>query len=159
MPNANYLELKRIVLGDEFPWYLAGPNEQSRFRYYCHAFVERPEAGQRIPRITSALFDLFHTVFMELCVLHGETPTTILRMAANNVEPVPNGPPTCEPHRDHDIPHRSMLAYLTPTDGATIVEGVRHEPKEDDILFFGGGSHFHELPTTERRVVLVATFI
>jgi len=156
--SGNYRQLKELVLSSDFPWYSQGPIPPDTYRFYSHIIVERPEFGQRIPKVTSPHFTLAHDVFLELCAEQDETVNSILRMAVNCVEPLPNTPHECIPHVDHDFPHRQMVAYFTDTGGATVVEGEPFIPEEDDVLFFTG-RHTHQFPEQDRRVVLVATFI
>ena len=51
-----------------------------------------------------------------------------------------------------------LRVYLNDTDGDTVVESQRTSPEDDKAIVFQG-EHYHYTPSTERRIVLVATFI
>ena len=80
-------------------------------------------------------------------------------------------PKYTRPHVDHKFPHTNMLIYLTDAGGKTIVEDISkreestfslslaHDPKEDDVVTFGGQYHCHELPKEKPRLVIVTTYI
>ena len=53
----------------------------------------------------------------------------------------------------------NLLIYLTNAGGKTVVGDEYHDPREDDVITFGGDEHYHYTPEKERRIVIVATFI
>ena len=57
-----------------------------------------------------------------------------------------------------DFPHKNMLIYLNDSDGDTVCGNDRYSPKEDAIIEFEG-EHYHYLPSKDKRVVLVVTYI
>ena len=153
-----YRLLKSEVLGSQFPWYWREPHKQAGFPLHCHTLIERPEAGLRVPKMSSPFAELAHDVVLETCEANGVLVNSILRMAVNATERRSGYKTTSETHVDHEFDHRNLLIYLTDADGATVVGERRHEPEVDTAIFFTG-SHYHELPTTGRRIVLVTTYI
>ena len=51
-----------------------------------------------------------------------------------------------------------MIVYLNDCDGDTIVEGKSIQPEEDKVIVFEG-EHYMKLPTSGRRVIIVATLL
>jgi hypothetical protein len=153
--TGRYNDLKNLVLGNEFPWYMES-NPRDSFNFYSHVFLERPEA-KLYPRVTSPHIDLFTEVLEEIFDYNNVSVNCILRMNANAIEPQKLEQQTVW-HNDHEFFHTNILIYLTDAGGDTLVETDEHSPLEDDIIIFRG-SHCHKLPTRKRRVVLVATYI
>ena len=157
--TGKYNELKNLVLGNEFPWYMAS-NPRDSFNFYSHVFLERPDINpeaKRYPRVTSQYIDLFSEVLEEIFDYNNLNVNCILRMNANAIEPQKLDQQTAW-HNDHEFFHTNILIYLTDAGGDTLVETEDHSPTEDDVVIFRG-SHCHRLPTKKRRVVLVATYI
>ena len=110
----------------------------------------------------SSLLPLAEKVFLDICEekknfsscfvsgkCKSNTPSS-----SKNTQPSPL-------HRDHDFPHTNMIVYLTDCNGGpTMVYGQDdyYYGKEDDVYIFEG-LHQHKLPTSNRRVVLVYTFL
>ena len=63
-----------------------------------------------------------------------------------------------EPHIDHRFSHYNMLIYLNDCDGETVVGDKIIEPEEDKVIVFEG-EHYMRLPSSNRRVILIATLI
>lgn len=155
--TAKYNYLKEIVLSNKFPWFICR-NPFDEFDFYAHTFLQRPEVGLRTPIVLSDHFELCQDVFLEI-LEHNEIDVyTFYRMTANSVSPNPIVKQSVA-HKDHDdFYHKNVLIYLNESDGDTICENTRFKNKENDVILFEG-KHYHELPTLNRRVVLVATFI
>jgi len=156
--SESYRLLKSHVLGSDFPWYWVDPHRDSRFPFYSHTLIERPERGMGVPKVVSSVTELAQTVVIETCEANSISVDCFYRMAVNCTDGRGGYKRTSETHVDHDFDHQSLLIYLTDSDGATVVGGERYEPVEDTALFFIG-EHYHERPTGGRRVVLVATFL
>ena len=155
--TAKYKYLKQIVLSNDFPWFFS-KNPFDEFNFYSHTFLQRPEIGFRAPIVLSDHFELCQDVFLEILDYNEIYVNTFYRIAANSVSPDPVVKKST-PHKDHDnFYHKNVLIYLNQSDGDTICENTKFENKEDEVILFEG-EHYHELPTINRRVVLIATFV
>ena len=163
----NYFELKSLVLGQDFPWfhvshalvgrYSQGQTNVNNFSFFSHVFLDRPEFKKySVPK--SPHIELFSHVLEQIFECNNLSASLVYRMNANAVDPQPLAPSHTISHVDHDFPHMNMLIYLTDAGGETVANVAEyHEPIEDDIVIFSG-YHYHKLPETHRRVVLVATY-
>ena len=166
-----YSELKNLVTGEDFPWfwvadavrgqYSKGQTNVNNFPFFSHVFLDRPGDNKSYPVVVSNIMDLVEGVFLEVCQAKNISPMVLYRANANMTLPTISGNPQPSPlHKDHDFPHRNMLVYLTDCNGGpTMVLGEEDfYGKEDDVYLFEG-LHQHKLPTSNRRVVLVYTFL
>lgn len=160
-----YLEFKNYILhSDHFPWYYklrATPNINVEkgyidVDYFTHTFLNRPEK-KGYPISYSDFTEIVVEICKEIMDFNNISLVTLLRLNANFLNPFFKTLNTL-PHFDHDYKHKNMLIYLTGSGGNTIVEGEVHEPQEDDVIIFQG-KHYAQTPISERRVVLVGTFI
>ena len=164
-----YFKLKNFIKGIEFPWFW---HENSTFEsstlkghsnipFYSHTFLRRPDISlnkKRFPEVKSQLAETVSSVFQEILDFNSIQYSCFLRMGCNCVHPFKEVLKT-SPHVDHpSIEHKNILVYLNDTDGDTVVEGQRTSPEDDKAIVFQG-EHYHYTPSTERRIVLVATFI
>ena len=160
----NYQELKRNILGTEFPWVWTnqadGVKEGSiydNFPIYTHSFLYRPTAECRYPKETDPNCHIFHAVVVEIMKYNNINIDMIYRMCANCVHPTEKNIPGPE-HVDHLFPHKNLIVYLNNfKGGATWCGGETYNGKEDDIITFEGRDKFYP-PVDNRRVVLVATY-
>ena len=162
-----YLDFKKFVLSGDFYWsynsdmtYQDPPNSNyTNIFYYSHMFLMRPGNNPfRFPKNNSDHLEFAAQVFLEIFKHNEIEINSFLRINANCVHPYSNILNTV-PHTDHDYDHKNALIYLTNSGGCTVVENNVYDPKEDDVIIFGGESHYHQTPRQDRRVVLVATFI
>jgi|TARA_X000000368_G_C22718670_1_gene574288 hypothetical protein len=166
-----YNELKNLVLGEDFPWffvkdavrgqYSKGQTDVNNFPFFSHVFLDRPRDNKAYAVPVSSVVDLAEQVFCDICNERDIPYMVLYRANANMTLPTVSGDPQPSPlHKDHDFPHRNMLVYLTDcNEGPTIVLGEEdYYGKEDDVYIFEG-LHQHKLPTSNRRVVLVYTFL
>jgi len=163
----NYFKFKEFILSDDFPWHFNGSvvgelgesqNTPNANWSYSHSILDRPEhnhfhssailhAGQFVETI-SEIFD------------YNQIPNYLfLRMNVNATHPVTTESRIGFYHSDHDFKHENFILYLTPTDGATMIEGVPYTPIEEDECITFTGSHANQFPTYGRRIVIVATYI
>ena len=151
-----YKQLKELVLGSDFAWFY-DKNEKDNFHFYSHVFLDRPEFKKySVPK--SPHIELFSHVLEQIFECNNLSASLVYRMNANAVDPQPLAPSHTISHVDHDFPHMNMLIYLPDAGGETVANVAEyHEPIEDDIVIFSG-YHYHKLPETQRRVVLVATY-
>ena len=161
----NYQELKRNILGTEFPWVwtnqaTGGIIEGSiydNFPIYTHSFLYRPTAECRYPKETDPNCHIFHAVVVEIMKYNNIDIEMIYRMCANCAHPTGKNIPGPE-HTDHHFPHKNLIVYLNNfKGGATCCGGKTYNGKEDDIITFEGTHNFYP-PVDNRRVVLVATY-
>jgi len=165
----NYKKLKSLVLSLDFPWHncrTMGPNPDGHM-FSSHCFLMRPD-DIKIPLSTSDHMNLCYEVLIEILKFNKLEVNCFFRMNANKTYPDSgNGDKCAHMHVDHSWNHNNILIYLTNAGGKTIVPRIgksrfisrSHNPKEDDIMQFGGSFHTHEYPKKDPRVVLVATYI
>ncbi|NBW57532.1 hypothetical protein EBR43_07085 [bacterium] len=163
----SYLEFKNFVLSLSFSWYwnsLIGDQHLNvdgyhNIGHYGHVFLERPEqVKNRIPRQTSEYLNDVSNIILEILESNNIEVNSFLRISANCVhssDQILNS----TPHVDHEFDHKNILLYLTNVGGSTVVKDEIFTPNEDDIILFGGETHYMQTPQKDRRVVLVATFV
>lgn len=168
-----YLQVKSKLLSTDFPWFWnynsinkedyekGGAILDSGYNnpYYSHTFLERPEiTSSRVCFPVSEASERVSECIAEILDHNKIQVNVFLRICANSVHPTKKVVDTVS-HVDHNFEHNNVIIYLTDAGGATIVENQTHDPKEDDVITFGGKFHHFQTPKKERRVVLVATFI
>ena len=166
----NYKKLKSLVLSLDFPWHNcrtmgANPDGHS---FSSHCFLLRPD-DIKIPLSTSDHMNLCYEVLIEILKFNKLEVNCIFRMNANKTYPDSgNGDKFSRMHVDHPWKnHNNILIYLNNAGGKTIIPRIgkkrfmsrSHDPKEDDIIKFGGLVHAHEYPKKDPRVVLVGTYM
>ena len=163
----NYQELKRNILGAEFPWYWHKQiltegrknfnDHEDNYGIYSHTFLHRPTPQCHYPKEVDANCQLFHAIVIEILEYNNIHIDMIYRMSANCVHPTEKNM-TGPEHTDHYFSHKNLLVYLTDfKGGATWCEGKTYDGQEDDIITFEGRHKFYP-PVDNRRVVLVATY-
>ena len=172
-PKTNtYFEFKKLINSNIFPWQwnsistrldpkIKQENSETfhNISFYTHPFLLRPEGNpKRFPTISSPYVDGAIEVFSEILDYNNVQVNSFLRMCVNCVHPFDEIKNTI-PHVDHPFDHKNILVYLTNAGGKTFVEDSYYDPKEDDVVVFGGRVHLHQTPAKERRIVLVATFL
>lgn len=166
--SENYKRLSQIANNSDIAWYYnyASTGEILNEKYpqnvnipfYSHIILQRPVSftPYSIPK-SPDLIDLSVQTINEILYENGIYVDHFIRICLNTV--LPHSPKLLTiPHKDHDFPHTNFLVYLSDSDGDTIVEGERSVYEKDKAIIFEG-EHFHETPSKERRIVLVATFI
>lgn len=162
-----YYNLKRLVLGVDFPWYYNNSSTHSGkegdLSFYSHVVLGGPvppnvamPGQKRYSVVKSSFIDSFDVVVDQIFDLNNIPVNVVHRINANAVYPV-KGNLLSEPHKDHEFPHKNLLVYLTDAGGDTICEGESFTPCEDDIVTFEG-LHWMVPPKEKRRVVLVVTY-
>lgn len=160
----SYLEFKKKILDDHFPWYFNNDVSKQEFNsdgnvfYYGHTFFTRPEVDG-FSQPSSKYFELGFRVMREILTENNYDSKKyfLLRMNANCLLPS-NSAEFSTSHIDHDFPHLNFLLYLTGSGGSTFVEGEENKPEEDQAIIFSG-NHYMQLPKKGRRIVLIATFM
>ena len=160
----NYLQFKYNIQSFRFPLFYE--SESTRFEvpghsnipYYVHEIIKRPERNNlSMPMSVSPSINDATLVVQEIMEHNNIEFKTFLRMCVNAVHPFPEVLKTV-PHTDHDYDHKNFILYFTSAGGKTVVEDESYDPVEDSAIIFSG-EHYHETPKSERRVVLVATYI
>ena len=162
----SYLQLKDQVLSMKFPWFYRSTNTSKgwgpydNFGFYFHNMLVRPIPIDPYPRQNSDYLDLTVHVIKEIFDFNNIKFETFLRICVNAVHPTQSRSLSV-PHKDHDnLPHKNLLVYLTDCDGGeTRVEGDEFFAKEDDIITWDSQNHNYRPPSTQRRIVLVATYL
>ena len=164
----NYFALKEYILSSDLPWfyiesttYDADNQTDINIRetgapYYSHAILRPPGNPNLFPTQNSPCVELCGKVVSEISDTNNLGVNCILRLNANLSLPSSSTP--TQPHVDHPFPHKNLLIYLTDADGQTVAGDQQHFPKEDDVITFSG-MHYHYLPTSGKRIVIVATYI
>jgi len=167
-----YFELKNHILSYDFAWYWNSKStnydnkinsnydlsEYVNIPFYSHGFLKRPEDTlNKIPNCNSQYVDYASNVFLEILEHNNIKVNSFLRINANCVHPLEKILNSV-PHVDHNYEHKNIIIYLTDSGGCTVVKNESYEPKEDDIITFGGEIHYMQTPQKNRRVILLATF-
>ena len=73
----NYLELKNLVLGQDFPWffvkdavrgqYSQGQTNVNKFPFFSHVFLNRPGEPKAYSSPVSSVLPLAEEVFCDIC--------------------------------------------------------------------------------------------
>lgn len=163
----DYQKFKDWVLGPDFFWtynaqggvkFPGGYSDKS-VPFYTRTFLRRPEL-KKYPSLAHASLEETEYVIKIVteilehnkCDIH-----SILRLSVNATHPQKKIISSF-PHYDHQFPHKNLIIYLTDSGGSTFVDGVEHDPKEDDIIFFTG-EHYMHTPAENRRIILVVTML
>jgi len=161
-----YLEFKNFVLSRDFTWYYYPSSItdvddlKSNVSFYNHTFLIRPEFTEnKIPTPNCEYLNIVSRLFLEILEFNNVKINYFLRINANCVHPLEKIVSTV-PHIDHQFPeHKNAIIYLTNAGGSTVVQDEIFNPKEDDVIVFGGEMHNIQTPEKDRRIVLVATFV
>ena len=160
--NPLYDKLKSAILGESFPWFWTSNttfSDVGDFNFFSHVLLERPGATSIYPRPSSDYLPLAEAVFKEICVSENITPNVLYRANVNLVLPSTNRNPSVL-HKDHDFSHKNMVVYLTDCNGGpTMVRGKKDFYGKEDEVYIFEGLHQMKAPTSDRRIVLVYTFI
>jgi len=166
-----YNILKKEILSPNFPWYwneatIDGnvSDGMENTPHFGHVVVKRPndygdESRCLFPKVTSQYSEICNLVLNQIFDFNEIKVNCVYRISFNltlalSDKPIPK-------HYDHNFPHKNLLIYFSNSGGKTVClesEKKSHDPKEDEIIVFEG-LHYHYLPKTDRRVVLVATYI
>ena len=178
-----YLELKRSVCSNRFPWYYSETSvsaQGNNFLLFSHPVVLRPVEGKK-SKVVSKRFEKAMPVITQIFEANELRPEHIYRMCFNIA--MHNAHKMSDPHVDHEFPHKNLLIYLNdvscgPTyvfketfsaeypagsyDAYTHDLVIEHEcePVEDKVVSFDG-FHYHAqgFPKIgERRITLVVTY-
>tara|TARA_R100000005_G_scaffold73281_1_gene40554 strand:- start:303 stop:848 length:546 start_codon:yes stop_codon:yes gene_type:complete len=165
-----YLELKKNILCNNFPWYWRPKSTVANLEveghrnipHYSHTLLERPDV-RKFSETTSVYLEPYIKVAEEILEYNGiRSNYFFLRACINCVHPT-SGIPYCIPHVDHHFPHKNLIMYITNSGGNTYVEGEQYfkkyeeyVPEEDDVVLFSG-KHYMQAPKEERRIVILST--
>jgi len=164
--TSNYQNFKFNIQSYMFPFFYESKSTRreldipghANIPYYVHEIIQRPEkTNLSIPMSVSPSTSDASEVVRQILEHNNIQFKTFLRMAINAVHPAPEVLKTV-PHTDHVYDHKNFLLYFTSAGGKTVVEGESYDPVEDSAIIFSG-KHYHETPKSERRVVLVATYV
>ena len=154
-----YCRFKKEILEEDFPWYFKKESYgDSHPEFFSHAFIIRPhDDGKRFPVNVSNFTDYDYQLVKEIFEYNNIKLNCIFRMNLNLVYPQ-SGKQTTPLHVDHEFTHQNFLLYLTSAGGRVVVGNESYEPKEDDVITFGGLPHYIELPKKSIRIALVVTY-
>ena len=170
----SYERVKNLIFEQRFEW-IFNPSstkvdaldnkykeEHTDAPFYSHIVIQRPEF-QLYPEPQSKYCNLFVDCLEDIINENvGQTPFHHddhfwTRINVNATHPN-TGNQLSLPHIDHRFPHYNMIIYLNDCDGDTIVEGESIKPEQDKVIVFEG-EHYMKLPTSDRRVIIVATLV
>jgi hypothetical protein len=164
----NYLKFKNLVMSSEFPVYAntlgVGPESLGREdTYYSHTFVQRPEDIGYTTSISGQTC-LAMKVLDELLEYNSLKYHMIFRLNLNINHHHSNY--WYAWHKDHQFPHSNLLMYLNSFEEGKIEiqkedgEIYSYQPKEDDVILFGGENHrWGPTPLGQKRVSIVTTLL
>ena len=170
----NYKNMKKIVSGQNFPWYyldktVYGTDEDDMSMFY-HCLLGRPaheidgEKVPALPRSASNYFQEFYYILKDILDFNNIDFEVIYRMNINLT--LHSKFKESIPHIDSKLPHKVVIVYLNEfTKGRTIVLGEDNKkfysnPKEDKVILFDGAlTHYQECPDIdEKRIIMIANF-
>ena len=167
----SYERVKNLIFEQRFEW-IFNPSstemdpkykeEHTDAPFYSHIVIQRPEF-QLYPEPQSKYCNLFVDCLEDIINENtDQIPFHVddhfwTRINVNATHPN-TGNQLSLPHVDHRFPHYNMIVYLNDCDGDTIVEGKSIQPEEDKVIVFEG-EHYMKLPTSGRRVIIVATLL
>lgn len=171
-PKTNlYFEVKNTVLSINFRWFWNSGSiykidhekdnskDNGNISFYSHILLDRPEKTEsRVSLCTSEHTEPISRCIAEILRYNNVQLNAFLRINANAVHPFKKIINTTS-HIDHQFDHKNIILYLTDAGGSTTVGKNIYNPKEDDVITFGGEYHHFQTPKDQRRVVIVATFI
>ena len=163
-----YNEFKSAVTSTGFPWGyyptrvlregLWYSTKDANPEMFSHTFLKRPDEKVKFPLLQSQDYiGLVHTVVNEILEYNDIILICFYSFNLNMIFPQA-GTQRTPLHVDHPFPHDNMIIYFS-NEGKTLTENDEHDPEEDDVIIFPGVPHCHELPKTEKRLVLVATYL
>jgi hypothetical protein len=161
-----YLSLKQTIFSNEFPWYAGNTTDGlgafATF-FYSHTILLRPTISWPVSRPISDHVVVTTKILKEILNYNDIEINYFIRININDTFNSGGGL-ACDPHVDHDFPHKNLLIYLNNSSGPTVVIDPRtnqeeyFHPQEDVIITFEG-KHCHYQPDIgKRRTVLIATY-
>lgn len=162
----DYFNFKKIIFSNGFPWYSGhttdGLGEFATF-FYSHTILQRPTISWPVSRPVCDHAEATIKLLKEILNYNDIDVNYFVRINVNETINSGGGL-ACDPHVDHDFPHKNLLIYLNNSSGSTVVIDPRtnqeeyFSPQEDVIITFEG-KHYHYQPDIgKRRTVLVATY-
>ena len=173
----SYHMVKDVIFNQKFEWVwqkssTEKESEESKYKgehrlhtdapFYSHIVIQRPEY-QLYPEVQSKYCNLFVDCLEgiingnENIIPFDSQDHMWTRISVNATHPN-TGIQYSMPHVDHRFPHFNMLIYLNDCDGETVVGDKSIEPEEDKGIVFEG-EHYMRLPSSGRRVIIIATLI
>ena len=157
--------IKWVVGGEDFPLYSAFSDGNIFYDgninpIFGHTLRKRvADKGDEWGEPNSDFTDIFENIFMDFCKEHDIKCNRILRSGVNFTTHQPSDSEYFI-HRDHDFSHKNMVVYLTDCNGGpTMVRGKKDFYGKEDEVYIFEGLHQMKAPTSNRRIVLVYTFI
>lgn len=171
-----YLLMKQEIFTSNFSWYWnsetvpKNPKDNNldfvSVPFFSHGILIRPKDDSEysiFPKTNSHYSDIFNVILDQIFEFNSINFDCVLRINVNLTIPL-TGIKKTLPHVDHNFPHKNLLIYLNDSDGDTVlcddqdVVVDSSSPEEDKIVLFEG-KHYHHLPSKDRRIVVVCTFI
>ena len=173
----SYMMLKNAIFNQKFEWVWQQSSTkegtiESKYNgehrlhtdapFYSHIVIQRPEY-QLYLEVQSKHCNLFVDCLEDIInanesiiPFHSQDHMWT-RISVNATHPN-TGNQYSIPHLDHKFPHYNMLVYLNDCNGETVVGNKSIEPEEDKVIVFEG-EHYMRLPSSGRRVIIIATLI
>lgn len=151
-----YYKFKKEILDKDFAWF-HNPAGETHPSFFSHIFLRRPDDERSYPSVADPDLDFPSHLVREILHYNNIQLNCIFRMNINLTYPQ-SGIQTTPVHVDHDFPHQNLLIYFTNAGGKVFVGNKSYDPKEDDVITFGGEKHYIELPKKDFRIALVTTY-
>lgn len=113
-------EIKQTILGDNFAWYYQPSSTSTKFPFFSHVLIRRYDHIKGEPEFNSYITPYILNIFKRFTDEHNIKVDKITR-AALNLTFYHGKYESCDPHVDHDFPHKVFMLYLNDTSGDTLV--------------------------------------
>ena len=149
--DENYFnELKKVILGDSFPWYyndvITNAKDSQDKLYFTHSFYNDLDSPHD-PGVGSRYFYILKPFLNHIKC------KSIIRIKAN-LHLNKNKKQIHQSHVDYSFSHKGCLLYLNDNNGFTYFEKESVEPKANRVVFFNPSKkHSSSLCTDKKRRV------
>jgi hypothetical protein len=150
LPQEEFLRLKNILLGADFPWYYNDiindfhENNKDLTCYFTHNIFNHS--------VHSNYFKLFEPILNKIeC-------KALIRIKAN-LYPRTDKIEMHEPHCDYNYTHKGAILYINTNNGKTILtNGTKIDSIENRMLFFESHKKHSSTSTTSEKVRININF-
>ena len=160
--------IENTILGDNFPFYIYNSSvDNDKKSFLSHLVLKRLEdVSSASDQINSPHYTAFAAMILNAFDSINLKSKTIFRISVNLT--FNNGEDKCDPHKDHDYPHRQLLICLNDVEDKKSKTAILDKdkktvlkefyPKKYKGVIFDDNYHYHYYPKKGKRVMLIVTF-
>jgi len=112
-------QIKQTILDENFAWYCSNATS-NKFPFLSHVLIRRYDHIKGEPEFNSYITPHILNIFQRFVDEHNIKVDKVTR-ACLNLTHYHGKYENCEPHVDHDFPHKVFMLYLNDTSGDTLV--------------------------------------